>query len=220
MSGGSARRDRRWVRRAAALCLSGVTTGAWAQVQQEPLPPQPPTTTIEEAPAPATGLEPPVAPPEPEEKTKEPEHAPPNAGGIPLSTIETDNQLLLYFDPTQTYLTPYVARAFENAIEWHKKRFEWEPWDRNTVLIKDFSDYGNAAARASPNNGILLDVAPLSQRMETFSPGERFFTLINHELAHVATLDAWNKRDAFWRKWLAGKPMPIQEHPESILSIT
>ena len=23
--------------------------------------------------------------------------------------------------------------------------------------------------------------------------------------------------DAFWRKFLAGKPMPIQEHPESIL---
>ena len=35
--------------------------------------------------------------------------------------------------------------------------------------------------------------------METFTPGERFFTLINHELAHVATMDVWNKRDAFWR---------------------
>ena len=108
-------------------------------------------------------------------------------------------------------------RAFENAIEWHKKRFNWKPWDRTTVLIKDFGDYGNAAARSSPNNAVLLDVAPLSQRMETFTPGERFFTLINHELAHVATLDVWNKRDAFWRKFLGGKPMPIQEHPESIL---
>jgi len=220
MIGGSARRNRRWARRAAALYLSGIATSAWAQVQQEPLPPPPPTTTIVEAPPPATELAPPVVPPEPVPPPPEPEgpkHAPPNAGGIPLSTLETDNQLLLYFDPTQTYLTPYVGRAFENAIEWHKKHFQWEPWDRNTVLLKDFGDYGNAAARSAPNNGVLLDVAPLSLRMETFSAGERFFTLINHELAHVATLDAWNKQDAFWRKFLAGKPMPIQEHPESIL---
>ena len=211
MIGGSARRYRRWARRAAALCLGGVASGAWAQVQQQPPPPLPPPTTIEEPPSPAAKEHPPTEP------VEEPKRAPPNAGGIPLTTLETDNQLLLYFDPVQTYLTPYVGRAFENAIDWHKKHFEWEPWDRTTVLLKDFSDFGNAAARSSPNNGVLLDVGPLSQRMETFSPGERFFTLINHELAHVATLDAWNQRDASWRKMLAGKPMPIQEHPESIL---
>ena len=216
MNGGSARRDRRWVRRLTAACLCSVATGAWAQTQQEPLPPQPDTTTIQEPPPPVTEGEP---PPPVLDKPKDGElkHAPKDAGGIPLSTLETDNQSLLYFDPVQTYLTPYVARAFENAIEWHKDRFHWEPWDRTTVLLKDFSDFGNAAARASPNNGVLLDVAPLSQRMETFTPGERFYTLINHELAHVATLDAYNRKDAFWRKFLGGKPMPIQEHPESIL---
>ncbi|MCF2516002.1 hypothetical protein LVY65_13145 [Sphingomonas sp. G124] len=217
MNGGRARRDRRWARRLTALCLSSVASGAWAQVQPEPPPPQPATTTIEEPPAPASDAETPVAPPTDEQKVEEPKHAPPNAGGIPLSTLETKNQSLLYFDPVQTYLTPYVARAFENAIEWHKRRFHWEPWDRTTVLLKDFGDFGNAAARSSPNNAVLLDVAPLSQRMETFTPGERFFTLINHELAHVATLDAYNKKDAFWRNFLGGKPMPIQEHPESIL---
>src|SRR5215204_1916935 len=216
MAGGSARRDRRWARRVTAVCLGSVATGAWAQPQQEPLPPPPATTTIEEIPTEVAKDEP-VVPSPPEPKTKEIEHSPPNAGGIPLSTLETDNQLLLYFDPVQTYLTPYVARAVENALEWHKKRFNWEPWDRTNVLLKDFGDFGNAGARASPNNGILLDVAPVSQRMETFTPGERFYTLINHELAHVATLDVWNRKDASWRKFLAGKPMPIQEHPESIL---
>ena len=30
-------------------------------------------------------------------------------------------------------------------------------------------------------------------------------------------MDVWNKQDAFWRHFLHGKPMPIQEHPESIL---
>jgi hypothetical protein len=217
MRGGCARRSRRWIGRALVAWLGGAATCAWAQVQPEPLPPPPNTTTVQEIPAPVSGEQPPVVDPPEEVKPDEPERVRESVSGIPLSTIETDNQLLLYFDPTQTYLTPYVAKAFENSLEWHKKRFEWEPWDRTTVLIKDFSDYGNAAARASPNNGVLLDVAPLSQRMETFSPGERFFTLINHELAHVATLDVYNRKDAFWRKLLAGKPMPIQEHPESIL---
>jgi hypothetical protein len=53
--------------------------------------------------------------------------------------------------------------------------------------------------------------------METFSPGERFFTLMNHELTHVGTIDAWNEQDAGWRHFLGGKPAPIQKHPESIL---
>ena len=58
--------------------------------------------------------------------------------------------------------------------------FGWKPWDRTTILLKDFADYGNAAALGSPSNMVLLDVAPLSLSMETFSPGERFFTLNNH----------------------------------------
>jgi hypothetical protein len=53
--------------------------------------------------------------------------------------------------------------------------------------------------------------------METFTPGERFFTIENHELAHVATMDVWNSRDAFWRRFFHGKVMTVQEHPESIL---
>ena len=200
-----------------AIGLGSVATShaALAQVQPEPLPLQPATTTHEEVPPPVTDEAPPSTPPV--EAPKEPEHVPPDASGIDLSTLETRNFSLLYFDPVQTYLTPYIGRSFENALAWHKKRFEWQPWDRTTVLLKDFGDYGNAAARSSPNNAVLLDVAPLSQSMETFTPGERFFTLVNHELAHVATMDVWNRQDAFWRRFLRGKPMPIQEHPESIL---
>ena len=41
--------------------------------------------------------------------------------------------------------------------------------------------------------------------------------MLNHELAHVAQMDVWNRQDAGWRHFLHGKPMPIQEHPESIL---
>ena len=206
-------RNRHVFRGSVAALLAGAATAAIAQ-PADPPPPQPPTTTVEE---PIAEPDAPPGEPAPEPAPQGPEHVPPSAGGLDLSTLETKNFSLLYFDPVQTYLTPYLGRSVENALEWHKRMFRWEPWDRTTVLLKDFGDYGNAAARSSPNNAVLFDVAPLSQNMETFTPGERFFTLTNHELAHVATMDVWNKRDDFWRRFFSGKPMPIQEHPESIL---
>ena len=199
---------------AAAFLLASAST-AFAQQAPQPTPPQPDTTTVTE-PLPKPGS---PESEQPKEPTKEqgPAHVPPDASGIDLTTLETKDVDLLYFDPVQTYVTPYIARAFENAINFHKKMFVWQPWDRTTMLLKDFSDYGNAGARASPNNAVLLDIAPLSVAMETFTPGERFFTIENHELAHVATMDVWNSGDAFWRRFFHGKVMTVQEHPESIL---
>lgn len=220
----------------AALALAVMSAQAPAQTQSNQPPPAEDTTTIVEepeaglprpedpppaeptAPPPTdpNGPEPDTPGPDPIEQ-KSPEHVPQDASGFLLSTLETNNLSLLYIDPIQTYLTPYLGRAFENSLAFHKMKFRWEPWERTTVLVKDFSDYGNAAALASPSNMILFDVAPVSLSMETFSPGERFFTLTNHELAHVAAIDVWNKRDAFWRRFLGGKPVPLQKHPESIL---
>jgi hypothetical protein len=210
------------------LVLATSATVAFAQTPSKQAPPPPPvdTTTVVEKPD--------VVPPPPEEtppaepvtpaptkpnapEPKSAEHVPQDASGFRLSTLETRNLSLLYIDPVQTYLTPYLGRAFENALAFHEKEFHWKPWGRTTILLKDFSDYGNAAALASPSNMVLLDVAPLSLSMETFSPGERFFTLNNHELAHVAAIDVWNSRDSFWRGFLGGKPVPLQKHPESIL---
>ena len=210
-----------------ALLFATSATAAFAQTPTSQPPPPPPedTTTVVEDPdavpprpedrPPAEPVQPDsTKPTAPEQKT---EHVPQDASGFRLSTLETKNLSLLYIDPIQTYLTPYLARSFENALAFHMKEFRWKPWERTTVLLKDFSDYGNAAALGSPSNMVLLDVAPLSLSMETFSPGERFFTLTNHELAHVAAIDVWNKRDAFWRRFLGGKPVPLQKQPISIL---
>lgn len=206
---GAGARPRDFLAVAIGLALCGAGTPALAQAQQKPPPPQPDTTTVQEPkPQPQPG---------PGPVNQGPAHVPQDASGINLSEMDTRDLELLYFDPAQTYLTPYVGRAFTNSLRFHEKMFHWTPWERITVLLKDFGDYGNAAARATPNDAVLLDVAPLNQTMETFSPGERFFTLNNHELAHVAQMDVWNSKDAFWRRFLHGKPMPIQEHPESIL---
>ncbi len=188
----------------AVLALWALASAALAQ-------PGPGESIARPAPAPPTEAPPTVVVEKPGPSKQ------PSAAEIDLSTIKTADMSLLYFDPAQTYLTPYVARTFEHSMAFQRKLFGWTPWDRTTVLLKDFSDYGNAAARSSPNNAILLDVAPIAQTFETFSPGERFFTLLNHEPVHVATMDVWNRQDARWRRLFHGKPMPIEEHPESIL---
>jgi hypothetical protein len=212
-----------------ALALAGTACSALAFAQgpadQPPPPPPADTTAVVEKPeaVPPPPTDEPIAEPvqpaptkpnAPEQKT---EHVPQDASGFHLSTLETKNLSLLYIDPVQTFLTPYLGRAFENSLAFHEKNLHWKPWERTTILLKDFSDYGNAAALGSPSNMVLLDVAPLSLSMETFSPGERFYTLMNHELTHVATIDVWNSHDAFWRRFLGGKPAPLQKHPESIL---
>ena len=205
-------RPQRAVSSLVAAFLLGSSSAALAQQAPEPQPPQQDTTTVVEP------LPQPEAPPPKEDvKPEGPAHVPPDASGIDLTTLETKDLDLLYFDPLQTYLTPYIARAFENALQFHKRKFQWTPWEPTTMLLKDFSDYANAGARASPNNAVLIDVAPLSVSMETFSPGERFFTIVNHEMAHVAQMDVWNKKDAFWRHFFHGKVPPVQEHPESII---
>jgi len=140
-----------------------------------------------------------------------------SAATIDLNEIETNRLLMLYFDPTETYLTPYIGRNYENSLAFQKRTFDWKPWEPTTLLLKDFSDYGNAAARAVPNGAVLIDIAPLPLTFETFSPGERFYTIMNHEMVHVATMDVWNSSDAFWRTLFHGKPEAIQAHPESIL---
>ena len=193
----------------AALFASAATT-AFAQQAPAPEQAQPATTTVEE----------PIA--EPKKAARRQRLRRSRAcsrkcvGDRPFDARDQEALAALFRSG------PDLPDALSRARVRERPRFpqanvQLEPWDRTTVLLKDFGDYGNAAARSSPNNAVLLDVAPLSQSMETFTPGERFFTLTNHELAHVATMDVWNKRDAFWRKFLSGKPMPIQEHPELIL---
>jgi hypothetical protein len=134
-----------------------------------------------------------------------------------LDVLETDELRLLYFDPLQTYLVPHVARSFHNSVEFQRYIFDWEPWEKTTVMLTDFSDYANAAAGVVPNNSISMDVAPLNRIFETFSASERVYMMMNHELVHVATMDGWNEQDKWWRRVFLGKPTPEQVHPESVL---
>ena len=49
--------------------------------------------------------------------------------------LQTKDLTLVYFDPAETYLTPYVARAFENSLAAQRRNFDWTPWEKHDRLV-------------------------------------------------------------------------------------
>ncbi len=140
-----------------------------------------------------------------------------NAHAQQLSSVETEHLRLLYFDPTETYLVPRVIQTFHNSLDRQKSILGYEPDEKITVLLTDFSDYGNAGATSIPANSVVVDIAPLALTFETASTAERMYTIMNHELVHISNTDDAATKDARARRFFRGKVMAVPEHPETIL---
>jgi hypothetical protein len=134
-----------------------------------------------------------------------------------LSTLETNDQRLVYIEPMQSYLAPHMARCFENSMAFQRKLFGYSPWEKVTVLTKDFVDDGNASASPIPRNFLGVEIAPVSFAYETYPSNERINTLMNHELVHITAFDQAAGRDRFCRKLFSGKVTETPEHPETML---
>ncbi len=133
-----------------------------------------------------------------------------------LTSLETPEMKLLYFDPTATYLSPHVARCFHSSLAGLQSILGFDTDEQATVFLKDFSDYGNAAALAVPRNTVLLDIAPMSFAFEKFPTSERMCTLMNHEMVHVISIDQATKADKRARSFFGGKVKAVADHPETI----
>ncbi len=142
--------------------------------------------------------------------------AAPEESSVGLYFVETPDLKLVYFDHLG-FMAPYAVRTFTNSLAWQRQRFGWKPTEASTVLLKDFSDYGSAAAWAAPRNTLFVDVAPLSLAFETYPAAERMYSLMNHELVHVASNDVANEQDRRWRRFFRGKVAPHTGNPESLL---
>lgn len=134
-----------------------------------------------------------------------------------LRSLETDELQLLYFDPTETYLTPRVIQTFYDSLDQQRRILGYEPTEKTTVLLTDFSDYGNAGANSVPANSVVVDIAPIPLTFETNAPAERMYTIMNHELVHISTTDQTAAVDRKFRKFFGGKVLATPEHPETIL---
>ena len=134
-----------------------------------------------------------------------------------LSYLATPELELVFQDPILAYLVPHAARSFFNSLAWQRRIFGWDPYDRTTVMLKDFSDYGNAGATPIPYNTVRFDIAPMSRAFETNPSSERMYSTMNHELVHLSTSDMATEADRRWRRLFLGKLYAQSQHPETLL---
>jgi hypothetical protein len=132
-----------------------------------------------------------------------------------MSYVETKDLRLVYFD-SLGYLEPHAVRTFTNSLAWQRRMFGWVPSESITVLLTDFSDYGGATTWAAPRNTLFVAIEPLSHAFETYPASERMYSLMNHELVHVATNDISSEEDRRWRRFFLGKVPAQSQHPESL----
>ena len=137
-------------------------------------------------------------------------------GASAQEVFQSKNAKIIHYDPRKSFIVPYAVRCFDNALDFHKRLFDYEPTGEITVVLDDFRDYGNALTSAVPFNLINIGLSPFSYAFETFPAGERIFSLMNHELVHMAALDNTSKRDRFFQKVFLGKVFPTSDHPISM----
>jgi hypothetical protein len=134
-----------------------------------------------------------------------------------LTQLDTPSVRIIYFGGTESYLVPYAARTFLNSLQFQQRLWRFDPSQKITVLLVDFSDAGNASATVVPHNLVTVQISPLNFAFETLAANERLNTIMNHELVHIATMDEAAPSDRRFRKLFGGKVNPVAEQPESIL---
>ncbi len=134
-----------------------------------------------------------------------------------FQTLETGNLRLVFTSPVQSYLVPQVALSFENSLRFHRDLFQYTPPGKINVLMHDLWHYGNAGARAMPENHIEVGIAPFQHVYESAPGPERMVFLLNHEVAHVVVVDKTTSADRLFRSAFFGKVRPNAEVPLSML---
>ncbi|HET7789328.1 MAG TPA: hypothetical protein VFK78_00870 [Gemmatimonadales bacterium] len=134
-----------------------------------------------------------------------------------FETIETRDMRLVFTSPLQSYLVPQVARSFENSLQFHRRLFDYTPDGPINVLMHDLWHYGNAGASPIPENHITIGIEPYSHDYESAPAPERMTSSLNHEMAHIVTVDKATGSDRFYRSLFFGKVTPNPEVPPSML---
>ncbi len=130
--------------------------------------------------------------------------------------IETENLRLLYYTAAHEFVVPHIGRCFENALNFHSKLFDYKPSEQVTVLVQDLWDFGNAGASSIPKNRLNLAIAPYKYVYETTPANERMNSTMNHEVAHLVTMDKAAGSDRFFRNLFFGKVDANADNPISM----
>jgi hypothetical protein len=141
----------------------------------------------------------------------------PAALAAQFQMLETKDMRLVITSPLQSYLVPQVARSFENSLRFHRRLFDYTPAGPINVLMHDLWHYGNAGASPIPENHITIGIEPYAHDYESAPAPERMTSSLNHEMAHIVTVDKATASDRFYRALFFGKVTPNPEVPLSML---
>ncbi len=131
-------------------------------------------------------------------------------------SFETKHLRLIYSDQNHGYLAPHVASCFENALEYHRRLFNYVPLEKIVIIMNDSTDYGRADVNTAPWNHLRLGLEPFDYVYGTAPTYERMNWIMHQELAHLAAMDKSMGFDKFTRKLFRGKVDVSAESPLSI----
>lgn len=131
--------------------------------------------------------------------------------------LETPDLRLVSYTAAHDYLVDHLARCFENALRFHRRTFDYTPSEKITLILEDFGDMASGGANTRPFNLMGIGIAPFDYSYETMPPVERMSMMMNHELAHIATMDKPSPSNRLFRTLFGGKVTPVAEAPESML---
>lgn len=141
----------------------------------------------------------------------------PSALAAQFQWLETRDMRLVFTSPFQSYLVPQVTRSFGNSLQFHRRLFDYTPSGPINVLMHDLWHYGNAGASPMPENHITIGIEPYAHEYESAPAPERMASSLNHEMAHIVTVDKANASDRFFRALFFGKVTPNAEVPPSMV---
>ncbi|MGE5458075.1 MAG: YncE family protein, partial [Methanococcaceae archaeon] len=134
-----------------------------------------------------------------------------------FNNIVTPDERLVYYGEATSYMVKYTGRCAENALKFYKGLYNYQPSEKVTIMMHDLNDYGNAGASTIPRDFVMIGIAPSNFVYETAPANERINTTMNHEFAHIATLDEANSTDNFFRSIFFGKVTEASENPVTML---
>jgi hypothetical protein len=133
-----------------------------------------------------------------------------------LYSQETKHFRVVYYSPQHEYLAPLLIRSLENAEQFYKEKYGYEPIGKITILIQDFDDSGYGAAGTVPTDLIQMGIEPFHLVFESLPSAERIGLMSKHELMHIVMGDEAGPDDEMFRRIFFGKIMPNTDDPVSI----
>jgi hypothetical protein len=133
------------------------------------------------------------------------------------NVLETRDLRLVYQGATLGFIAPYTVQCFENSLRFYEHVLPYVPTEKVNLFLDDYADYMNAGVWGSPRSSMSMHIAPASFVYETGPANERINFAMNHELAHVVTLDQAAGMDPVYRALMGGKVRESAEDPETIL---